>query len=478
MLRKVLGIVCACILAAGLTVGCGATGKSSESADTGGAQENAAVISEAAETQKDTVQSEKSGDSSSEEASSQENNSVMSRKAEGQTIVVWGWDLPEFNKKIEDYVKEASGVTVNGQTMAREDEVSKLTVAAATGNGLPDGFKLGNEDIPRLVAQNAIRDITDLVEPYKDCLPQVAWDMVTYEGKIWGIPANSPAGGMFYRYDVLEKYGINPEELTTWDKWLEAGKKVVEESNGEVMWFNAPKNKGGVPLDMTIFPQYGAQLPNSHPQVAINSQNYKDALSLLQEIRDAKISAPIDDWSAPWYQSMKDGTVACYGNGTWFVQTLIQQAPDTLGKWYFTPFPAVEEGGDRYPNFGSTACFISSQTKNVDAAFEWCKAWTLDEKGSLEIGLKELGVSVVSNAALENEYVNQPHEFFAKDQAYWKLATQAFSNSTYVPPFFADSSEADSIWQRYYEQWWLGKMDADTALSSAEEEIKTKLKLE
>ena len=56
MLRKVLGIVCACILAAGLTVGCGATGKSSESADTGGAQENAAVISEAAETQKDTVQ--------------------------------------------------------------------------------------------------------------------------------------------------------------------------------------------------------------------------------------------------------------------------------------------------------------------------------------------------------------------------------------------------------------------------------------
>ena len=141
MLRKVLGIVCACILAAGLTVGCGATGKSSESADTGGAQENAAVISEAAETQKDTVQSEKSGDSSSEEASSQENNSVMSRKAEGQTIVVWGWDLPEFNKKIEDYVKEASGVTVNGQTMAREDEVSKLTVAAATGNGLPDGFK-------------------------------------------------------------------------------------------------------------------------------------------------------------------------------------------------------------------------------------------------------------------------------------------------------------------------------------------------
>ena len=462
---KRFGIVMALVgvLIAGTCIGCG-------NGETGGInteESESMAVNESTEEVRAT-----------EASAEQSESGVMTRIAEGETITVWGWDVPEFNKKIEDYIYEVSGVKVNGQTMAQEDEISKITVAAASGKGLPDAFKLNNTDIPRLVAQNAIMDITDLVEPYKDYLPQVAWDMVTYDGKIWGIPANSPAGGMFYRYDVCEKYGINPDEITTWDEWIAAGKKVVEESNGEVMWFNAPKDKVGSPLDTTIFQQYRAELLSSDHKVTVNSQNYRDALTLLEEIRDAGISAEIEDWSAPWYQSMKDGTVACYGNGTWFVQTLIQQAPDTLEKWYFTPFPTIEEGGDRYPNFGCATCFISSQTQKTDAAFEWCKAWTLDEKGSLEISLKELGVSVVSNAALENEYVNQPHEFFAQEQPYWRLATEAFANSTYVPPFFMDSTEATTIWNRFYEQWWLGEMDMDTALTEAENEIKTKLKLE
>jgi lactose/L-arabinose transport system substrate-binding protein len=328
-----------------------------------------------------------------------------------------------------------------------------------------------------LVSLGSIRDITDLAKPYMDHLPKIAWDMVTYEGKIWALPANSPAAGMFYRSDVLEKYGINPDDLTTWDAWIEAGKKVVRESNGKVMWFNAPKDQVGYYIDNTIFQQYRAEILSSDGKVTVNSQEYRNALSLIERIRNEKLSAPIEDWTAPWYQTMKDGTLACYGSGTWFVQTIIQQAPDTKGKWYFTPFPAVKAGGDRYPNYGSASCFISSQTKNVDAAFEWCKAWSIDPRGSLDIGLKELGISVVSTAALDNNFVNQPHEYFAKNQAYWLDATKAFSNGIYVPPVLIQSGEASGIWNRYYEEWQLGKIGTNDALSQAETELKTKLRL-
>lgn len=424
--------------------------------------------------------SKQSGSTATEQSSTTpaEAGLTMTKKADGQEIVAWGWDKPEFNKKVEDYIKESAGVTVKGQTMAQGDEVAKITASSAAGGvGLPDCFKLNNGDIPRLVEQGAVKDITDLVAPYKDMLPQVAWDMVTFQGKIWGIPANSPAGGMYYRYDICQKYGIDPTTLTTWDKWLEAGKKVVAESGGKVSWFNASKNKINGPLDLTVFQQFKAEILSADSKVTINSENYKNALEFLKKMRDAKIAATIDDWSAPWYQSMKDGTVACYGNGTWFVQTFIQQAPDTKGKWLFVPFPAVTEGGDRYPNYGSATCFISSQTKKVDAALEWCKAWTLDKKGSLDIGLKELGISVISNAALTNEFVNQPHEYFALNQAYWKVATEAFTNSTFIPSIVKENSEAGTIWNRYYEQWWLGKLTTEDALAQAEKELKTKLKL-
>lgn len=477
MKKKKLGVmIMSTLLTASMLTGCtGSQTGNSAPADAGQEVKEQAAVEQEASAEKKEPEAMKD---TAGEAATVQDSSVMTRVAEGSSITCWGWDLPEFNAKVEDYIKEAAGITVNGQTMAQEDEKSKLAVAAATGTGLPDCFKLNNTDIPRLVEQGAIMDITDLVEPYKDKLPQVAWDMVTYEGKIWGLPANSPAGGMFYRYDVLEQYGINPDELTTWEKWIQAGEKIAAESGGEVSWIAAPKDKLPANITWPVFQQYRAEILSSDGKVTVNSESYREGLALLQKIKDANVAVQMDEWTAPWYQSMKDGTIACYPSGTWFVQTLIQQAENTKGKWYFAPFPAVEEGGDRYPNFGSATCFVSAQTKNPEAAFEWCKAWSIDPQGSVEIGLKELGISVVSNYALTDNYVNQPHEYFVNDQAYWKVATEAFTNSSYFSPFLPESAEADAIWGRYFEQFWLGKMNADQAVKGAEAEIKTKLNLE
>lgn len=401
--------------------------------------------------------------------------SVMTQDASGQEITAWGWDQPEFNKKVEDYILESAGVTVKGQTMAQGDERAKIIAAAMAGVGLPDSFKLGSYDMPLLMEIGAAMDITDMVEPYLDMLPQVAWDMVSQDGRIYGIPANSPVGGMFYRYDVLEAYGIDPDELTTWDKWIEAGKKVVTESNGEIAWINMPKNSFQGEIRTTIMQQHRAEILTSEDDIVIDSPEFRDALTLIDEIRSANLSVDMENWSAPWYQSMKDGTVACYPSGTWFVQTLIMQAPDTEGLWYFVPFPALEEGADRYPNFGSATCYISSQTDKVEAAFEWCKAWTIDPTGSIRIGLEELGISVISNTALEDSYVNQPHPYFAKNQPYWKVATEAFTKSEYIPVQTLKTSEATTIWNNYFDLWLTGELSMDDAISQAEAEMRTKL---
>ena len=408
-------------------------------------------------------------------ASLAEAASVMTRVAEGQSVEAWGWDPPEFNLKVEEYITEASGVTVVGTTTTQTDERAKLIAAATAGMGMPDCFKMGSYDLALMVEIDAALDITDLVAPYMDLLPAVAWEMVTFDGKIYGIPANSPAAGMFYRYDVLEQYGIDPDALDTWDKWIEAGKTIIAQSNGEIGWMNG--NPLGMPgyIATTIAQQCKAELLSKDGQITVNSDAYRTALAKMQEIKDAGIITEMDDWSAPWYESMRDGTLACYPSGTWFVQTLIAQAPDTQGKWYFTPFPAMEEGGDRYPNYGSATCYISSMTDKVDAAFEWCKAWTIDPMGSIGIGLEQLGISVISNTALEAEYVNQPHPYFAKEQAYWKVATEAFTNSTFVPTQITQTNEANGIWGRNFDLWYAGELSADQLLIDVEAEMQSKL---
>lgn len=410
----------------------------------------------------------------------QDADSVMTRDAEGQTITAWGWDTPEFNRPILEYLQEVSGVTVNDVTYTNADVMNNVRVAAAAGVGLPDVFKRGSGDIPALVQMGAIMDITDLVAPYRDLLPEVAWEMVTYEGRIWGVPANSPAGGIFWRADVMEQYGIDPASIETWGDFIAAGETLASESDGAVHIMTLPPV--GLPTEVLWNIQQGnrAEILSADDTVAIGpeSEAWQKTLSEWRTLREAGIGREMDAWTEPWYQAIQDGSIAAFPFGTWFVETIKAQAPDTQGVWTFTPFPATEEGGDRYPDFGSATAFISSTTEHPQAALEWVKAWTMDPHSTIDIGLQELGISVVSNAALTNEFVTAPHEYFANDQAYWEDATEAFANITYVPPTSIHSVEANDIFNRNLEQWWLGNVTDEEFLTNTANELRSTLGLQ
>jgi lactose/L-arabinose transport system substrate-binding protein len=403
--------------------------------------------------------------------------SVMTRNAEGQTITAWGWDTPEFNRPILDYIQEASGVTVNDVTYTNSGVMENVRVAAAAGVGLPDVFKRGSGDIPALVEIGAIMDITDLVAPYRDLLPDVAWEMVTYQDRIWGVPANSPAGGVFWRHNVAEEYGIDPDSIETWDDFIAAGEAISTASNGEVSLFQVPPT--GLPLEIIWSIQQGlrAELIGADGTVKIGPDvaEWQQTLVEWKKVREATGAIEMDAWTQPWYDAINTGTIVAFPIGTWFVETIKQQAPESLGEWYFTPFPAVAEGGDRYPDFGSATAFISSTTQSPEAAMEWVKAWTMDPHGAIEIGLEELGISVVSQAALTNEFVTAPHEYFAKDQAYWEVATESFANISYVPPSTIYSTEASDIFNRHLEQWWLGNESDEQFLQGVADELRSSL---
>jgi len=406
-----------------------------------------------------------------------QNGSIMTKNADGHTITAWGWDTLDFNKPVLAYLKDHSGVSVNDQVYPHDDILQKLTVSAAAGGaGMPDVFKLTSTNIPQLVEMGAVKDITDLVAPYKALLPDVAWQMVTYNGKIWGVPANSPAGGMFWRSDVVSQYGIDPTKIATWADFIAAAQKLETASGGKVAMIQTSSVGLPWPIDSTIQQEHKAELIGNDMKVKIgpNSAEWLATLKDWRAVKDGIKGAEMDQWSQPWYQAIKDGSIAVFPSGTWFVETIIQQAPDSKGKWFFTPFPAVEAGGDQYPNFGSATCFISSASKDPTAGMEWVKAWTMEPDSTLSIGLKQLGISVISKAALTDSYVNAPHEYFAANQAYWKDATLAFSKSTYVPPMTKFDAQANDIFNRYAEQWWKKQITDQQFLQSVSDEL-TKL---
>lgn len=372
--------------------------------------------------------------------------SILSDKYAGANLTFWGWDKQSFDKPIEDYVKAVAGIGTKGRQVAGNDMVTQLQLAATQGSGLPDVFKSGTANIPQLVKIGAAADMTKLVAPYKKYLPDIGWKQVTYKGKIWGIPVNSPAGGMFYRADVLKKYGIDPASLDTWDKYFDAAKKLATDSGGKNhLWSYQQSLSIGV--QMIAIQENHAAFFNADGSLAISpdSPEWNNAMDLIRQMLQPGISKEVPEWGQDWFQAIKDGSVASFPQGTWFLQTIIQQAPDSKGDWAFMPYPAPASTGDRYVDFGSSTIHISTQSKDPKAALQLALAWSIDPEGAVGIGLEKLGISVVASSVADSKFATSPSPYFANDQAYWVDADKAYQGITWSPPINSDNAQALAI---------------------------------
>ena len=90
-------------------------------------------------------------------------------------------------------------------------------------------------------------------------------------------------------------------------------------------------------------------------QVSAASPQWQSGLSVLRDLMEPGVGTLVNEFTPQWYTAMKTGSIAAYMEGTWFPETIIQQAPNTKGDWIFEPFPAIAPGGDRYPSFGSAS---------------------------------------------------------------------------------------------------------------------------
>ena len=400
---------------------------------------------------------------------------ILTTANKGKTVTFWGWDTLKFNKPIEDYVKQVAGVTVKGRVVPNADIQKKIKLAVQT-HTLPDVFKAGTGDIPTLVQIGAVSDITDLVAKYRKYLPANGWKSVTYKGKVYGIPVNSPAGGMFYRQDILTKYGIDPASLDTWDKFVAAALKIHDASKGTVSLFGYQKSLS-LGVIIALINLNHAQLIDKNNKVAINadSPEWQSTMATIKKLIAPGVGKELPEFTPPWYQAMKDGTLAAFPAGTWFAQTIQAQAPDTKVDWNFQPFPAIQEGGDRYVDYGSAIITVSSQAKDRAAAFELAKAWSIDPEGAVGIGLEKEGISVVTTAALDSSFVKGPQPYFANNQPYWKDATDAYNKITFSQPANTGYSQALTIFGTDLAAFQAGQ-SADAFLTKVASDMREQIK--
>jgi multiple sugar transport system substrate-binding protein len=282
-------------------------------------------------------------------------------------ITVWDWNSAYEEKMYSHFQEVYPNIKVNYVTVAHGDYMQKLQSAIATGTDVPD-IILGEGAWRGKLFDMDILDNLE-AEPYNlsrdDMFDYLVAGMSNARGEIVGVDQSIAPAGFAYKRDLaLEYLGTdNPDEvyehISSWDKFIETGKKISEESNGSI----------------NMLPGFGDVLYATKGQT---TQDYVDgdtiditkrmskALETAIKVRDADIVGDNELDTPSWNAEFAENETIFFPAAPWSCEWHVAaNDPDGAGNWGLTKAP--ESGYTK----GGTSVGIYSKSENKEAAFAY-----------------------------------------------------------------------------------------------------------
>ena len=160
--------------------------------------------------------------------------------AEASEINMIGWAFPvtEFFAAELEKCNDVDNLSVNTQLLDSAGAQEQIQLGLAGGAESPFSIiHTTPASIAEHASQGTLHPLNDLVEQYwieynLFEIPQSAWDAVTYEGNIYGVPFLANTLHMFYRTDLFEQYELSPP--TSYDGVIEACNVLADEPSIDI----------------------------------------------------------------------------------------------------------------------------------------------------------------------------------------------------------------------------------------------------
>ncbi|WP_067143151.1 ABC transporter substrate-binding protein [Oceanivirga salmonicida] len=144
-------------------------------------------------------------------------------------------------KEIAAKFEEKEGIKVNILAGGGAEYESTMKTRMAS-NDLPDIFSTHGWSVLRYSEYLEKLDNQSWV---KDINPLIKGAITDKEGHIYVLPVNMDITGMVYNVTILEKLGVNVDDIKTWDDFLNVAKKAVENGYIGIHMGAKDANEGG-----------------------------------------------------------------------------------------------------------------------------------------------------------------------------------------------------------------------------------------
>jgi arabinosaccharide transport system substrate-binding protein len=255
--------------------------------------------------------------------------------------------------------------------------------------------------------------LDDAIDPYRADIIESRLAPYTAGGHNYGIDYHLGSFVMYYNQSILDAAGVDVDSIITWDDYIEAGKKVTQDTNGD-----------GTPdvymasLEVTdIFTIYplmlmmGGGTYNAEGDLILNSPENVAALQFMQDlVYEHGIARPTSGGNhhAPdHYIDLIEGRIA----SLWMPQWYMTRFPDNMASELaevevVRPMPVFEEGGYTTTMGGGTGTVITNQidSSKIELAKEFLAFAKLTYEANVtlwtDLGFDPMRVDVYDDEAL------------------------------------------------------------------------------
>ena len=369
----------------------------------------------------------------------------------------WGFQEPNLRlfqeaAQLFNQTRDDVEIVFKGTVYPYEEMHDKLMMAALSGVGSPDlcnveigklGFFLRGSTIP-------FYDVSDVVEPYENELLKLRTDLYTFEGKLYGIPTHVAAGFIFYNTALFEELGLDPDDIVTWDDFIEMGKKITRDKDGDGkidVWMTDVEIND-LHMLIGLSKQRGGGIYDKDGNLLIDSQANIDALQFYQDLvykyEIATVCPGGFHHDPSFFAWCNSGKVASVIMPQWFVTRFTDMMPDLAGKMIIRPLPAVTEGGKRSYMSGGTCTTITKQIdpKKIPIVKEFLVFAKVTYEANVRIA--EIGFDPWRRDVYDDPRVMAPNAYFRNEPILETVKVLLDSDgipSDYIGPLYPEVLE-------------------------------------
>jgi len=334
--------------------------------------------------------------------------------------------LAAYQEVIPAFERE-NDVKVSIQLTQRRALEQRMQNALLAGTEVPDLIELAAGAISFFtrgpIKDVGLLDVTERLarDGLRGRVVESRLSLWSTRGHVFAIPHDVHPVMLAYRADLVEALGIDVNELDTWDKFVEVGKKVVKDFDGD-----------GIP------DRYMVDFPSS-AHWGIGTLLLQQGISAFDEQGRVNFDRPETVDTIVWYirqlfgperiaydcsgvsgqvggavfgKALTDGLALFYIAPDWRTHSIAMEVPGVAGKMKLMPLPAWKKGGPRTSVFGGSGLAITRATKNPELAWKLAKTLYFDKK---ELGRRFKGTNILPplKDAWDLPEFNEPNAFYS-----------------------------------------------------------------